>query len=69
MAGRYLYSSLVSNGVKTKAIKIAANNKSGVALIFVDEKARNLIGIAPGLNEKMPKTGISKALKLLKTIL
>ena len=45
MAGRYLYSSLVSNGVKTKAIKIVKNNKSGVALIFVDEKARNLIGL------------------------
>ena len=66
MAGRYLYSSLVSDGVKTKAIKIIKNNKSGVALIFVDEKARNLIGIAPGLNEKMPKAEISKALKLLK---
>ena len=66
IAGKYLYSSLVSCGVKTKAIKIIKNNKSGVALIFVDEKARNLIGIAPGLNEKMPKKEINNALKLLK---
>ena len=66
MAGKYLYSSLTSNGVKTKAIKTVKNNKSGVALIFVDEKARNLIGIAPGLNEMMPKKEIKNALNLLK---
>ncbi len=66
MAGKYLYLSLASNGVKTEAIKIIKNNKSGVALIFVDEKARNLIGIAPGLNEKMPKKEIYNALNLLR---
>ncbi len=66
MAGKYLYSSLISSGVKINAIKIIKNNKSGVALIFVDKKAKNLIGIAPGLNEKMPKKEIFKALNLLK---
>ena len=66
MAGKYLYSSLLSSGVKKNAIKIVKNNKSGVALIFVDENARNLIGIAPGVNEKMPKLEINKALKFLK---
>ena len=66
MAGKYLYSSLISSGVKTNGIKIIKNNKSGVALIFVDKKAKNLIGIAPGLNEKMPKKEIFKALNLLK---
>ena len=66
IAGNYLYSSLISSGVKTNAIKIIKNNKSGVALIFVDKKARNLIGIAPGLNEKMPKKEINNALKFLK---
>lgn len=40
-------------GIDTRHIKVVPDIASGIALIVVDDKGRNLIAVAPGANEKL----------------
>lgn len=54
-----------AEGIRTDFVTIDTNAPSGVALIFVDETAENVIVVAPGANNELRPQQISDARKAI----
>lgn len=52
-------------GLHTEYVSIDPSSRSGVALIFVDERGENSIGVASGANNEFHPSDLSQALDLI----
>ncbi len=65
MLGEVALEGLRKNGVITKHVTIDAAHPTCVALIFVDRMGRNMIGVAPGVDEHITRDDVDRAREVL----
>jgi len=59
--GVHLLENLRSNSVRDRYVTIDTESYTGVALIFVDSKGRNMIAVAPGTDARVSREDVDRA--------
>ena len=58
--GVHLLENLRSNSVRDRYVTIDTESYTGVALIFVDSKGRNMIAVAPGTDARVSREDVER---------
>jgi len=64
--GEILLKNLEKNNVNRDYVKIDRNRNTGIALILVNSKGRNMIAVGPGADVKVSKRDIDESLDIIK---
>jgi len=66
--GKRLLENLERNNVSTRYVEVDEVTHSGVAFILVDSKGRNIIAVAPGVDDRVSVGDVDRALRELKGV-
>jgi len=58
--GKQTIGDFMKEGISTECIKVMPGISSGIALIIVDKKGENMLGIAPGANAELTVDAVEK---------
>lgn len=64
--GQQMLAQFKTDGIETKYITTAKNQNTGVAMIFVDDQAENVIAIYPGANNAVDEAYVQSCQEVIK---